>query len=200
MSSAVRGVFTAALVVSLAAWAGELKKPDTSAAASAPVAKAEAAPLVVSGPTYSSSEAKELRVRLGVLGGLNMQKTDVELAASLDLLTLATRLKVFGELALGVRPLEASLIPSAGVRYQISIPSSPKLHPWVSGSAGVAVTFMRGGVAMAIPISLGVGGVYEVSPKLGVGLDLGVSVGPLLAPFSDLYASVHGGLCGTWSL
>ena len=150
--------------------------------------------------TWSSGEAKELRVRLGVLGGLNMQKTDVELAGNLDLFTLAPRLKVFAELSIGLRPLEASFIPAAGVRYALSIPSSPKLHPWFSGQAGLAVTVMRGGVALAVPMSLGLGALYDLNPKLAIGLDLGVSVGPLLAPFSDLYASAHGGVCGSWSL
>lgn len=132
-----------------------------------------------------------LRVRLGVLGGLSMQKTQAMVGASYDVLTVAKRFRVVGDLTIGFRAHEVTLLPMAGVRLPFDLKRVPKLEPYVAALVGVNLTFMRGGVGMAVPVRMSLGAHYEVLPSISVGGELSTEVGPLVAPFADTYAALH---------
>jgi hypothetical protein len=165
------------------------------APAPAPVAvkttSLEAAPL--------TSSEKKVRFRLGLLGGLSMQKTDLELAAGYDFLKLGEKLRLVGDLTVGLRPTEVTFEPMAGVRVPIALAQAPKLDLYFEALAGVNLTLLRGGVGVAIPFRVGAGVDYQVAPGLGVGCALGLEAGPLVAPFAAPYGAVHFGAMLAWT-
>ncbi len=163
-------------------------------AAGPAVAQAPARGEVVNLPAEGDAAAgreKRLRARVGVLAGAAMQKTQLELGASFDVAPLAPRLLLVADLTVGLRGTEVTFEPMAGVRFPFTLRGAPKLEPWVAGLAGLNLTVMRGGTALAVPVRLAAGAHYAVAPRVGVGGELAVEVGPLLAPFADAYAAAH---------
>ena len=54
--------------------------------------------------------------------------------------------------------------------------------------------------AAASRASVRPGAVWRLMPKLGLGLELAVEVGPLVAPFTAAYAAGHVAAVAAWSL
>jgi hypothetical protein len=152
-----------------------------------------------SAPSSSGQGEKKARFRLGLLGGLSMQKTDFELAASSEFLKLGEKVRLVGDFTLGLRTTEVTLEPMAGIRVPISLPKAPKLDLYFEALAGLNATFGRGFAALAIPFRVGTGMDYQVASGLGVGFALGLEAGPLVAPFSAPYGAVHFGAMLAWT-
>ncbi|MHB8876205.1 MAG: hypothetical protein ACYC8T_21145 [Myxococcaceae bacterium] len=146
----------------------------------------------------SPTRERPLRLRLGLVGGLSMQKTDIELAAGYDFAKLSERFRLAGDLTVGLRTTEISIIPMAGLRIPFELRAAPKLSPYAGGLAGFNLTFLRGSTALAIPVRFVLGGHYEVRDDLAVGLELGLEAGPLVAPFSAMYGAAHFGAVVAW--
>jgi hypothetical protein len=143
---------------------------------------------------------KQLRARLGLFGGVAMQKPQFELGAGYDFLPIASRLRLVGDLTVGLRSNEITLEPMVGLRLPFALNNAPKLEPYVAGLAGFNLTFMRGGTALSVPIRGAAGLHYQVLAGLGVGAELAVEAGPLVAPFSDVYAAIHFCAMAAWAL
>lgn len=166
----------------------------TALAAAPAAAQAPARGDVVNLPAegdLGTGREKRLRARVGVLAGAAMQKTQLELGASFDVAPLAPRLLLVADLTVGLRGTEVTFEPMAGVRFPFTLRGAPKLAPWVAGLAGLNLTVMRGATALAVPVRLAAGAHYAVAPRIGVGAELAVEAGPLLAPFADAYAAAH---------
>lgn len=162
------------------------------------------APLFSESKGFQGSDGvKKLRARLGLLGGLHMQKTDLALGVSYDLLPVLERplpLIIAADFTLGLRPREFTVIPAVLVRAPLRLQRAPKLEPYVQAGLGVNLTFMRGGTAMSMPFRIGVGGHYELAERIGIGMQLDAEVGPLLAPFADSYSALHFGVVFAYAL
>ncbi|MHB8875524.1 MAG: hypothetical protein ACYC8T_17710 [Myxococcaceae bacterium] len=168
-----------------------------AAAAGTPAAAPAA---VVKSPAASGGgNEKEARFRLGVLGGLSMQKTDLELAAGYDFAKLGERVRLCGDFTLGLRPTEVTLEPMGGIRVPLPLPSAPKLEVYFEALAGVNLTFLRGGTGLAIPLRIGAGAAYQVTSGVGVGFALSMEAGPLFVPFAAPYGAAHFGVLLAWS-
>ncbi|MBI3184102.1 MAG: hypothetical protein HYZ28_18370 [Myxococcales bacterium] len=137
--------------------------------------------------------SRRFRGRVGLFGGVAMQKTDLELAAGYDFMPVGERLRLVGDLTLGLRTTEITLEPMAGVRLPLPLRNTPKLELYLAGLAGFNLTFLRGSTALAVPFRVASGVAYELRPGLGLGCELSVEVGPLMAPFADAYAAIHFG-------
>lgn len=151
----------------------------------------------------ATGDVKRLRARLGILGGLSMQKTDLALGVSYDILPVLdrpVRLWLTGDFTLGIRAREVTLLPALLVRMPLRLERIPRLEPYIHAGLGMNLTFMRGGTALSFPLRLGLGGHYEVRDKLSVGLQLDAEVGPLVAPFAGEYAALHFGLVVAYDL
>jgi len=155
----------------------------------------------VSSPVVSSSTpSRQLRVRVGMLSGMAMQKNQFEVGVGYDFAALTQRLNLLGDLTAGLRFTEVTVEPMVGVGLPITFRAVPKLHPYVAGLVGLNVTFMRGGTSMATPLRLTAGLQYDIAQRLGLGLELSLEAGPLWAPFFDTYAAAHLTVVGAWSL
>lgn len=183
MTAAVVLAATQALAESPAKPLGDSKAVSTSV---------EAAPRVV--------REKQLRARLGLFGGVAMQKPQLELGVGYDFVPIASRLRLVGDLTVGLRSTEVTLEPMVGLRLPIALNNTPKLEPYVAGLAGVNLTFMRGGTALSVPIRGAAGLHYQVLAGLGIGAEVAVEAGPLVAPFSDVYAAIHFCAMAAWAL
>lgn len=152
------------------------------------------------GDSSTSTPERPLRVRVGVLAGLAMQKTDFELGAAYDFAPVLKRFRLVGDLAFGVRSTEMTLEPMVGLRLPISFRAAPKFDPYVQALAGLNLTFLRGSTALAVPFRFSFGGEYEVTRGVGLGAEWSFEVGPLMAPFAEVYAAVHVSVLVAWSL
>ena len=137
-------------------------------------------------PTTGKSE-RPFRVRLGVLGGAAMQKTQFELGGAWDFFKLSSiaklpgRLRLVADFTVGVRPTEISLIPMAGARLAVPIGTAP-FEVAVGVLGGANLTLLRGSTAVAIPFRLLASGQYLIGDALGAGLEVSFDVGPLKEP------------------
>ena len=165
------------------------------------IASAEPAPEVKNSPPVYSARTKEkpFRARVGLLGGMLMQKSQFEIALAWDFAKIFERLRLVADFTVGLRANEVTLLPMVGVRFPIELKNLPKMEPWVGALVGVNLTFMRGGTAMALPLRLAAGLHYEVVANLALGLEVSGEFGPLVAPFADGYAAMHAGVVAAWA-
>lgn len=132
-----------------------------------------------------------LRARLGILGGVAMQKTDFALGVGYDLRELPLGLRLVADLTLGLRPTEITLEPMVGVRLPLALSANLPLEVYVAGLAGVNLTLLRGGTGVALPVRIATGAHYQAVKGIGFGMELALELGPLIVPFAATYAAVH---------
>ena len=151
-------------------------------------------------PVYrAATKEKPFRARVGILGGMFMQKSQFEIAAAWDFARVAERLRLVADFTVGLRFTEVTLEPMVGVRLPFELKKLPKLEPWIGALIGVNVTIMRGGTALSLPIRLVAGLHYEVVDNLSLGVEVSGEFGPLVAPFAAGYAALHVGAVAAWA-
>lgn len=148
----------------------------------------------------ASADSLAMRARLGILGGLAMQKTQFALGLSYDLLELTPALRGVVDLTVGLRTTELTLLPMVGVRLPLQLRAGLGLELYASGLVGMNVTFLRGGTGVAIPFRAAAGAHYQAMKGLAVGMELGMEVGPLVSPFAATYGAVHFGVMAAFAL
>ncbi len=165
------------------------------------IAAAEPAAEVKAGPPVFRAATKEkpFRARLGLLGGLAMQKSQFEVAVAWDFAKIAERLRLVADFTVGLRFTEITLEPMVGVRLPFELKKLPKLEPWIGALVGINLTFMRGGTALSLPLRLVAGLHYEVVDNLALGLEVSGEFGPLVAPFASGYGAMHVGVVAAWA-
>lgn len=141
-----------------------------------------------------------LRTRVGVLAGFSMQKTDLLIGATYDFGPLISRVRMVGDLSVGLRLTEISVVPMVGVHLPLELKGLPGLELYGGLLAGANVTFLRGSVALALPVRFAIGFQYKLGDGLGIGLEGSAEVGPLVAPFSYTYAAGQFGVTVGWAL
>lgn len=132
-----------------------------------------------------------VRARIGILGGLSMQKTDLLLGASYDpSMAGFGRMAPTADLVLGLRPKEFTLEPMVGLRYTHRTQAT-KFDATAAALAGLNLTFMRGTTAVALALRLGGGVTYWATPRFGFAMDLALEFGPGLVPYVYPVAAIH---------
>ena len=141
-------------------------------------------------PATKQGGVKPLRLRLGILGGLTMQKTQLELGAGYDVFKLGERLRLVGDLTVGLRTTEVTFEPMGGVRIPFKV-GQDRVELYGAALFGFNLTFLRGGTALAFPMRIAGGMHYELRPGMGIGGEMSLETGPLFAPFFHGYAAAH---------
>lgn len=160
---------------------------------------AQSSEVSTTSPAASAPKEKPFRARVGLFGGMVMQKPQFEVALAWDFARLTDRLRLVADVTVGLRPNELTLEPMVGVRLPIELKKLPKMEPWVGALLGANFTFMRGGTALSLPLRLAAGLHYEVVTNLSLGLELSAEFGPLVAPFAAGYAAMHIGAVAAWA-
>lgn len=148
----------------------------------------------------SAQRMLPLRTRVGVLAGFSMQKTDLLVGVTYDFGALVSRVRLVGDLSVGLRLTEITLEPMAGIHLPIELKALPGLELYAGALVGANVTFLRGSVALALPIRFAIGMHYRLEGGLGIGLEGSAETGPLVAPFSYTYAAGQFGVTVGWAL
>ncbi len=166
-----------------------------SAVLLAGAAQAQQPPTVAQG--YRDPTAgDQLRPRLGMLGGIEMQPSQAELGLGFlkVLPSLPRSIKLDLDLSLGVRSYILHVVPAVGIRGVLF--EAPRAGLAVSGFAlaGLNLGFYRGSMGIGLPLRLGAA--LDVCPKPGftVGLESSVDLGPLVVPYGAMQAGFRMGV------
>lgn len=141
-----------------------------------------------------------LRARLGVLGGVSMQKTDFALGVGYDLRELPLGLRLVADLTIGLRLTEITIEPMVRARLPFALSAGSPLEVYLAGLAGVNLTLLRGGTGVALPLRIATGAHYRAIEGIGLGVELALELGPLIIPFAATYAAAHFNLVAAFEL
>lgn len=159
--------------LALAAWAGQAKSQEAVR-------------------RYEVDEP--LRVRIGAIGGVSEQPTEMAVGVGYDFLTINRYLKLDGDFTFGAFPFGFTLEPMIGLRVPFQIPNAPRFRPYFGGLLGYNMTWDENVVRVAMPFRMATGAYYDIRPGLGLGAELAMEIGPAFAPFPGTYGAVHLGV------